>query len=531
MTPKKPQTKDLFAPERSDTPDGYRVLSVTARNLKCIREAHIDLDGNVHEIRGDSGQGKSAWLAAIEGGLRSIDPELVRNGADSAEVIIDLGRAIVYHRAPSADAKANGMKETVSITEADGTPIAAAKEFLGALVGPSAFRPIEWVNLGGGDAKGRTPRLRQQRDELLKALPLAITPEQIVSAIVDLGEAPAAAWDAIDLPDIDFAVHPFDLVAELERYAYDHRARLNALAEEAESKALAYPAPETLPAGSVYEIAQAMEAADARYYAAQSQGNAVEQSRARAESLRARIASLGSLPPYAEIQARAQAATELRDQIRLEIAELETELQAKRQELEGVRETVAEWTAIATNRITLDETQDELAQIEAAGIAAPPDLEALTADRETARRRYAAAQAQAAHDAAAQAAAQARARADALTPVVKLFRDELPKRLLETAHLPVPGLQIEPDHIAIDGVPLHQLGTSEQIKVGVAIARTLSPSFRTILIDRAESLGRADRLAIAQMAHEQDFGIVLTYVDPDATPGPGVTVMQDGKAL
>jgi hypothetical protein len=49
MNPKA-KAQDLFTPERSATPDGYRILSATARNLKCIREAKIDLDGTSKAI-------------------------------------------------------------------------------------------------------------------------------------------------------------------------------------------------------------------------------------------------------------------------------------------------------------------------------------------------------------------------------------------------------------------------------------------------------------------------------------------------
>jgi len=83
----------------------------------------------------------------------------------------------------------------------------------------------------------------------------------------------------------------------------------------------------------------------------------------------------------------------------------------------------------------------------------------------------------------------------------------------------------------VHGVPLHALGTSEQIKIAVQIAAALNRQIGWVPIDRAESLGRADRVAIGEVQRELNLQIILVYVDPDAEPAPGVTVMTNGEVM
>jgi tRNA modification GTPase len=85
--------------------------------------------------------------------------------------------------------------------------------------------------------------------------------------------------------------------------------------------------------------------------------------------------------------------------------------------------------------------------------------------------------------------------------------------------------------IQIDGVPLHQLGTSQQIAVGVKVAAAVNPKSGFVLVDGAESMGGKDRRALAEAAEVLGLQLIMTVVDPDAKPGPGVTVMRGGAAV
>src|SRR5690606_33138492 len=105
------------------------LLRLAARNVKTLREVEIDEFGEVLEIRGDTGQGKTSILEAIEGGLTGLDPAMVRKGADAAEIILELDNARIQRIV-----RADGRKDVLTVTDpASGKPIDRAKEFLRAL--------------------------------------------------------------------------------------------------------------------------------------------------------------------------------------------------------------------------------------------------------------------------------------------------------------------------------------------------------------------------------------------------------------
>mgnify|MGYP000922356984 CR=1 FL=1 len=55
---------------KTTTADRARIVEVRVRNVKCVREAVIDMSsGDIHEVRGDSGQGKTSILRSIEAAL------------------------------------------------------------------------------------------------------------------------------------------------------------------------------------------------------------------------------------------------------------------------------------------------------------------------------------------------------------------------------------------------------------------------------------------------------------------------------
>jgi len=543
MTKKTEMQTDLLAETGQDPePRPFRVLSVTARNFQCIRDAEISFDGTFHEIRGDANNGKSSVLAAIERGIRSVDPEMVHNEATSSEIVLDLDRVKVHRHSPGPEALAAGQKEIFSVTHANGAPMtkAEATALLRTLAGAAAFRPTEWVALGGGDDKGRTARQRQQFNQLLEALPMTITPEEILAAIKELGKKEYDAWGDLALPDIQFDQHPLTIVGQLETAVMEHRARLNVEADIAETTFKATPPPEkppvdkdSEPLGTAEKLQASHDQAQQKFYTAQAAGKTHDAARQRAKQLRTQIdACRGGIATVKELEEGRTVRTAKRDDLSLEIKNLEVVLERKRAELEAIHRNLDDISRQEAMRERFDAQQGELEELEAAHPSeAETDLATLQDALNTAAANLEMRRSQDAHDAAAAAKVATRARADAYTPIVQLLRDTLPQRLLRRANLPIEGLGIKDKIITIEDVPLHLLGTSQQIKIGVAIARALSPHCNFVLIDRAESLGRADLKALAEMAKEQNFQIILTFVDAYAVPGPGVTVMENGHTV
>lgn len=508
-----------------------RILELRARNVKSVREVEIDLRGEISEIRGDAGQGKTSILQAIEGALRGLDPELVRQGAGSAEIELRLDVATINRIIPSDPAQ----KATLMVTAPDGSPMARAQDFLRTICGPAAFRPVEWVQLGGGEAKGRTERLRRQRDELLAAITTPLDVEDVDEAVAELGAESVAALDTVNLGDIDFCQHAFVVCAALEKACYAHRTLVNARKEDAEHRLALVPAPETrAPAQDLAACEAAYEAALTAYHGARNMAQGREAMTARRADLRKRIAAeAAALPERAKLAATEATYTKHRDAAEARVAELTALLAAAKRDRDEAAGKLEQCAALARRWEAQDARARDLSSIEAelSVDGALVDVEALRDAMGLAKAAVEARKAQDAHDAASATAVAAARESAVFDGLVQLFRDTLPQRVVASSNLPLEGLSLDDGRVLIDGLPLHQLGTSEQMRVGVMIAAALNPRSGFVLIDGAESLGRADRAALAASARELGLQLIMTFVDDGAVPGPGVVVMEEGCRL
>lgn len=505
------------------------LLRLQARNVKTLREIVIDEFGELLEIRGDTGQGKTSILESIEGGLKGLDPSMVRQGSDAAEIILELDSAriqrIVY---------GDGRKDSLTVTDpASGKPIERAKDFLKTLCSESmVFRPLEFVLLGGGESRGRTERLRQQRNMILDAMPVRLNPKDVAQAAMELGEEVFQEAAGVSLDEIDWEQHGLAVCSSLEKIFYDARKAVNANAEDAEGQ-LRYIEPPTRqpPRMPLAECQQLAESAQQALFEAQAAWKAREGTMRRRDLLVKAIEELRADLPDLDVVKKAKADREERmgridaemAELRARLLDLEQQRDKSRKELDRCEVAISRHDRLAAHRSELEELDGTLDS--QAGV----DVEALEKAWREASEAAKAREQQDIHDAAAGKAAKARERAKAFDALVQLFRDTLPKRIVEQMDMPVVGLGIEDGVVTFKGIPLHQLGTSEQLRIAVLLAAALNPRTGFVLVDRAESLGSKDRLALAEAARELDVQLVLTFVDPMATPSAGVVVMRDGE--
>jgi len=505
------------------------ILAMRARNIKSIRLVELNEIGDVLEVRGDSGQGKTSVLDSIEAAFRDIDPSMIRKGEDSAEIELVLSEGKV-NRLFHSDGK-----DTLIVTGKDGRNVIKPKDFLRTICDANVFRPIDWVRLSGGEASGRTERQRRQRDQLLAALPMKITDREVARAVADIGSEYIEELSAVNLDEIQFDAHALTVCAALEKAVYEYRKIENYKVTDAEGALKHTPAPSkaapNMPAGSLELIERDKREAWVHAKAQLANSTAREQ---RVRELRVLVENGdANLPARADAEKEIQHWTRATAQHRAEIESLERQLALARVELTTAQTQLAsaEQKIAHIEQHEARKTDLASAEKEIGGGAESIDLAALEeainqAHADVENRRL-----QDAHDAAAKKYETAKARSERLDTLVALFRDGLPQKLINDAQLPVEGLSVDDKQIYVKGIPLHQLGTSEQLRVGVAIAAALNPRAGFVLVDAAESLGRADRLALAQIAKELDLQLILTYVDPDAEPRDGVVVMRKGEAV
>jgi DNA repair ATPase RecN len=515
-----------------------RILHVKAKNFKQIRLVDIDLDGNLHAIKGDTDQGKTSFLQAIMAALKGLEKHekgLVRHGADSAELELVLDVAHIK-RVISADPK---TKDVLFGKTADGAAIEEVQDFLNTLCSQSAFNPVKWVQLGSEGGKGHTERLRMQRAQLLEAIHMTLTDEDVVEAVEVLGEDYAQALAEVNMDGVNFDQHPFTVCTRLREACSEFYKLQNARAKDAENVLKNTPAPTVAaPKDELAAVEQRAQAASQAFYDARARTQGQANLAQRVTDLRAKVESEAAALPdrkklestAAEYYAREEAIGSEIQQLQQELARIQAAIAEKKTALEEVQEKVKKceeldrnWSDQDARVADLEKLEEELAQG-----GAPVNLEALRQAMEKAQGLVEAKRLQDRHDHAAIAAADAKRRADNIYRLVELFRDELPKQLLTQADLPVEGLSFDDETVLVDGIPLHQLGTSKQYRIGILIAAALNPHSAFVLVDQAESMGRKDLAEVAQVARERGLQIIASFVAPDAEPGEGVTVMEGG---
>lgn len=130
----------------------FKIIRFEAENVKRIEAVQVTPDGNLIELTGRNGNGKSSILDAIFmalGGKSAIPHKPIRDGEQSARVHLDLGDLKVTLK---LTAREDGTYAHVLIVEsADGARYASPQNILDALVGALAFDPLEFTRMKAKD--------------------------------------------------------------------------------------------------------------------------------------------------------------------------------------------------------------------------------------------------------------------------------------------------------------------------------------------------------------------------------------------
>lgn len=96
---------------------------------------------------------------------------------------------------------------------------------------------------------------------------------------------------------------------------------------------------------------------------------------------------------------------------------------------------------------------------------------------------------------------------------------------LSKIQIPVPGLEITPDGILHDGVPLEQSSDAQQLQVGIEIAIKANPKLRAIRIRDGSLLDDAAMEMLKATATQNDFQI---WIERVGRGGEDAIVIEDG---
>jgi energy-coupling factor transporter ATP-binding protein EcfA2 len=135
-----------------------KIIALEAENLKRIRAVEITPKGNLVEITGKNGQGKTSVLDAIWwalSGTKNIQAKPIRNGSEEACIRLDLGDIKITR---TFRRKGDEQPSTLVVESAEGARFSSPQLMLDALVGSLSFDPLAFTRL---DAKGKFEALRQ----------------------------------------------------------------------------------------------------------------------------------------------------------------------------------------------------------------------------------------------------------------------------------------------------------------------------------------------------------------------------------
>lgn len=135
------------------TDTGLRIVELRAENLKRLKAVEIKPDGDVVVIAGRNGQGKTSVLDAIEFALagtaaQKTTPRPIRDGEDTAHVVLDLGDLIVRR-------EWKGERQNLAVTARDGAKYSSPQRMLDDLIGRLSFDPLAFSQLSEKDQRAQ----------------------------------------------------------------------------------------------------------------------------------------------------------------------------------------------------------------------------------------------------------------------------------------------------------------------------------------------------------------------------------------
>jgi DNA repair exonuclease SbcCD ATPase subunit len=125
-----------------------KIISFRAENIKRLSLVEVRPDGNVVQITGRNGQGKTSILDSVFWALAggdTIQGEPIRRGADKATIKLDLGEIIVTRK--FARAKEDGFTTALTVEAADGSRFPSPQRMLDDMLGALSFDPLAFSRM------------------------------------------------------------------------------------------------------------------------------------------------------------------------------------------------------------------------------------------------------------------------------------------------------------------------------------------------------------------------------------------------
>jgi len=128
-----------------------KIVSLVAENFKKLIAVEIKPDGNVVQLTGKNGSGKTSCLDAIWVALAgmSVSPQVpIRKGQKEARIRLDLGEIVVTR---TFREKEDGATSSITVENAEGARFTSPQAMLDDLMGQLSFDPLAFARMSPKD--------------------------------------------------------------------------------------------------------------------------------------------------------------------------------------------------------------------------------------------------------------------------------------------------------------------------------------------------------------------------------------------
>ena len=434
-----------------------KVSKINISNLLGIEDLEITPTGNVVEISGTNGQGKTSVLESVKAALGISDyTKLLRNGEESGQVTLDLGDMKLERKYTE---KGDKLKLQGKVAGTDSySALSSPAKLLKGLFNPNSVNPLSLLS-----AKPK---------ELVDVV-LAATPMSVDNKLME--EYTGKAWDADE--------HALTVLDQATKEIFTERTGVNRDLKTAKTtyEQLQATLPEVIPSTSEIEeeITQNNESMENIKSASRKVGRKVRQE--YSEQLLAKEDEV--LAVDADIQ-------KLLEQID-DLKETKASLQGDLRSLSTERDTKAE-AAVEAELAKADDLQERNQQLskELSELGIYANTQRQVNDWKAKVKEY-------------------QKQSDGFTDALEILQNY--KQDL-CSNLPIEGLEIKDGILTLDGVPFETLNTASRVKLAIELAKLSAGDLGLILIDNSESLDKTTYAEFIKQANKSDLQFIVSRV-------------------
>lgn len=140
--------------------NALKIISLQAENIKKLVAVEIRPDGNLVQITGKNGQGKTSILDCIWwalAGAGNVQAAPIRKGQEKAVIRLDLGEIIITRTFQATGEGGQAHTTSIIVENADGARFPSPQKMLDGLLGQLSFDPLAFARM---DPKARFDLLR-----------------------------------------------------------------------------------------------------------------------------------------------------------------------------------------------------------------------------------------------------------------------------------------------------------------------------------------------------------------------------------